>query len=153
MAKSGARLSMFPMRMPHWHTMTVIISALVGSPDADDLANGCRNGMMSSLAMAWQNGSWIVLLSFWSSRERAQTNESATCRGTAIDYRASLLTCNNLGAPVRLWSPAPSVDSVAPTRITHSLGHAMLATTRRPPILCPNLCQKNTRVQLTDSSY
>lgn len=52
MAKSGARLSMFPINMPHWHTTTVMISALVGSPDADDLANGRRNGMMSSLAIA-----------------------------------------------------------------------------------------------------
>lgn len=52
MAKSGARLSIFPMSIPHWHTMTVMIRALVGSPDAEDLANGCKNGIMSSFAIA-----------------------------------------------------------------------------------------------------
>lgn len=68
MANSGARLSMLPMMMPHWHTATVMISALVGSPVADDLANGCRNGIMSSLAMACGSEGHVVM-KFYAERD------------------------------------------------------------------------------------
>ena len=41
--------------------------------------------------------------------------------------------------PVRLCNPAPRVDRNEPIRITHSFGHASLATTNPPCILSPNL--------------
>lgn len=88
-----------PKRIPPWQIMTVKSRARVGSPRFEDTANGARNGMTSSLAMA----------------------------------------CSRRGAPVRLCSPAPSVDRNEPIRITHSLGHAMLATTSLPPMEAPNL--------------
>lgn len=78
---------------------TVNINALVGSPRLDDTANGLKNGIVSSLAMA----------------------------------------CSKRGAPVKLCSPAPNVDKNDPIKITHSFGHAMLATTNLPPIDAPNL--------------
>ena len=46
---------------------------------------------------------------------------------------------SSLGAPVRDWSPAPMVESREPTSTTLGWGHAMLPTTREPPILSPNL--------------
>lgn len=52
---------------------------------------------------------------------------------------SSVLTWRRRGAPVKLWSPAPSVDKKDPIKITHSFGHAMLATTSLPPIDWPNL--------------
>lgn len=48
-------------------------------------------------------------------------------------------TCNKRGAPVKLCKPAPNVDKKDPIKMTHSLGHAMFATTSLPPIDCPNL--------------
>lgn len=41
-----------PKRIPPWQIMTVKIRARVGSPRFDDTANGRKNGMTSSLAMA-----------------------------------------------------------------------------------------------------
>lgn len=81
------------------------MSALVGSPRFDDTANGAKNGITSSLAMA----------------------------------------CKSRGAPVKLCRPAPSVDKNEPTKMTHSLGHAMFATTNRPPIDAPNLWKQIKR--------
>ncbi len=43
-------------------------------------------------------------------------------------------------SPVKLWSPAPTVDRKDPMRITHGEGHARFATTKPPSILSPNLC-------------
>lgn len=85
--------------MPHWQMTRVSKRARKGSPRFDDTANGRRNGITSSRAIA----------------------------------------CNRRGAPVKLCRPAPRVDKQEPTRITHSLGHAILATTKRPPIDEPNL--------------
>lgn len=75
------------------------MSARVGSPRFEETANGLKNGITSSLAMA----------------------------------------CNKRGAPVKLCRPAPSVDRNEPTKITHSFGHAIFATTNFPPIDAPNL--------------
>lgn len=88
-----------PKRIPPWQMKTVNINALVGSPRLDDTANGLKNGIVSSLAMA----------------------------------------CSKRGAPVKLCNPAPNVDRNDPINITHSLGHAMFATTNLPPIEAPNL--------------
>ena len=46
---------------------------------------------------------------------------------------------------MRLCRPAPVVAMKLPIKITHSLGHAKLATTKLPPMLCPNLCYNSTR--------
>lgn len=89
--------------MPHWHIKTVSISARVGSPLLEDTANGCKNGMMPSFAMA----------------------------------------CSKRGAPVSDCKPAPNVERNDPIRITHWLGHAMLATTNFPPMETPNLKKEN----------
>lgn len=90
-----------PNKMPDWQINNVKISARVGSPRFEDTANGCNNGITSSLAIAW----------------------------------------SNLGAPVKLWRPAPSVDKNEPIKMTHSFGHAIFATTNLPPIECPSLTQ------------
>lgn len=97
-----------PNRIPPWQIKTVKIRARVGSPRLEDTANGLRNGMTSSFAMA----------------------------------------CSKRGAPVKLCSPAPSVDKNEPTRMTHSLGHAILATTNFPPIDAPNLYAIHDKGQL-----
>lgn len=88
-----------PNKIPHWQIHNVKIRARVGSPRFDDTANGLKNGITSSLAIA----------------------------------------CNKRGAPVKLCRPAPNVDRNEPNRITHSFGHAILATTNFPPIDAPNL--------------
>lgn len=54
------------------------------------------------------------------------------------------IACNNLGAPVNDWRPAPRVDKNEPINITHWLGQAIFATTNFPPIDTPNLQQKLT---------
>lgn len=36
------------------------------------------------------------------------------------------------GAPVKLWSAAPSVDSITPTCTTHGTGHAIVAVNNLP---------------------
>lgn len=41
-----------PNRIPHWQMHSVSINALVGSPRFDDTANGWRNGIIWSLAIA-----------------------------------------------------------------------------------------------------
>lgn len=56
------------------------------------------------------------------------------------------LTCSKRGAPVKLWSPAPSVERKDPIKITHSLGHAMFATTSLPPIDWPNLIARISHI-------
>lgn len=91
--------------MPHWQMQSVRMSARVGSPRFDETANGLKNGITSSLAIAW----------------------------------------SNRGAPVKLCKPAPNVDKNDPINITHSFGHAILATTSFPPIDAPNL-KKNKNV-------
>ena len=46
---------------------------------------------------------------------------------------------------MRLCRPAPVVAMKLPIKMTHSFGHAKLATTKLPPTLCPNLyCKKAT---------
>lgn len=92
-----------PSKMPPWQMKSVRMRARVGSPRLEETANGLRNGMTSSLAMA----------------------------------------CSSRGAPVKLCSPAPNVDKNEPTRITHSFGQAMLATTNLPPMDAPNLYEIN----------
>lgn len=47
--------------------------------------------------------------------------------------------------PVRLWRPAPRVDKNEPIKITHSFGHASLATTKPPLMLSPNLQYEKSR--------
>lgn len=39
--------------MPHWQMHSVSIKALVGSPRLDDTENGAKNGIIPSLAIAW----------------------------------------------------------------------------------------------------
>jgi hypothetical protein len=47
---------------------------------------------------------------------------------------------------MRLCRPAPVVAMKLPIKMTHSFGHAKLATTKLPPTLCPNLyCNKEKR--------
>lgn len=41
-----------PNKMPDWQMSNVKISARVGSPRFEDTANGCSNGITSSLAIA-----------------------------------------------------------------------------------------------------
>lgn len=63
-----------------------------------------------------------------------------TANGLKNGTTSSLaIACNNRGAPVKLCKPAPSVDKNEPIKITHSFGHAILATTNLPPIEAPNL--------------
>lgn len=83
--------------------VTVSPKALTGSPLADWMRNGARNGIIPSVAMAW----------------------------------------SSLGAPVNDWSPAPMVDNKEPISTTFGCGQAMLATTKLPPILSPNLGKQN----------
>ena len=52
MARSGAKKSTFPSKIPPWHMISVAIKARVGSPRDDDTANGAKNGTIPSLAMA-----------------------------------------------------------------------------------------------------
>lgn len=92
---------------------TVKIKALVGSPLFDETANGWRNGMIPSFAIAW----------------------------------------SNLGAPVKLWRPAPKVDKNEPIKMTQWFGQAMLATTSFPPIDCPNLKKTFTIKIKENKSY
>ena len=40
---------------------------------------------------------------------------------------------------MRDWRPAPMVERSEPTSTTLGCGHAMLPTTRLPPMLSPNL--------------
>lgn len=84
---------------------SVRTNARDGSPRFDDTANGLKNGMTSSRAMA----------------------------------------CNRRGAPVKLCKPAPRVDKNEPTKMTHSFGHAIFATTNFPPIDAPNLQNERKR--------
>lgn len=79
MDRSGANRSTLPKRMPHWQMHIVRMRARVGSPRLEETANGARNGIMLSLAMA----------------------------------------CSSRGAPVKLCSPAPSVERKDPIRMTH----------------------------------
>lgn len=110
-----------PNKMPHWHIQMVRIRARVGSPRLDDTANGWMNGMMPSFAMACRG--FLIY-----------------CQVNGCDYDCVLIpTWSRRGAPVKLWSPAPSVDRNDPIKITHSFGHAMFATTSLPPIDWPNL--------------
>lgn len=63
-----------------------------------------------------------------------------TANGCNSGITSSLaIAWSNLGAPVKLWRPAPSVDRNEPIKMTHSFGHAIFATTNRPPIECPSL--------------
>lgn len=55
MASSGARKSTLPSKIPHWQMNNVANKARVGSPRDEDTANGLRNGMIPSLAMACKN--------------------------------------------------------------------------------------------------
>lgn len=41
-----------PNKIPHWQMHKVKMSALVGSPRFDETANGLKNGITSSLAIA-----------------------------------------------------------------------------------------------------
>lgn len=99
--KRRAEQRILPNRMPDWHMTNVNMSARVGSPRLDDTANGRKNGITSSLAIAW----------------------------------------SSLGAPVKLCRPAPIVDNNEPIKMTHSFGHAILATINLPPIDAPNLLE------------
>lgn len=40
------------------------------------------------------------------------------------------MACNNRGAPVRLWRPAPHVEKKEPTTMTQGEGQAKVPTTR-----------------------
>lgn len=63
-----------------------------------------------------------------------------TAKGLRNGMTSSLaMACSKRGAPVKLCKPAPKVDRKEPIRMTHSLGHAILATTSLPPIDAPNL--------------
>lgn len=55
MASNGARKSTLPNRIPHWEMHKVISKARVGSPRDEDTANGLRNGIIPSFAMACNN--------------------------------------------------------------------------------------------------
>lgn len=44
-----------PSKIPHWQIRIVKIRARVGSPRFDETANGARNGITSSLAIACNN--------------------------------------------------------------------------------------------------
>lgn len=61
------------------------------------------------------------------------------------------IACSKRGAPVKLCRPAPSVDKNDPINMTHSFGHAILATTNFPPIDAPNLmCAANNNYKMND---
>ncbi len=52
------------------------------------------------------------------------------------------MACRRRGAPVRDCRPAPTVDRNEPIRTTHSVGHAIRAASKPPPILSPYLGSK-----------
>ena len=63
-----------------------------------------------------------------------------TEKGFRIGTKLSLeMAYNKRGAEIKLCNPAPVVARKEPIKIAHSLGQAKLATTKRPPILTPNL--------------
>lgn len=43
-----------PRRIPHWQITIVNSKALTGSPRLDETANGDKNGIIPSLAIAWK---------------------------------------------------------------------------------------------------
>lgn len=49
------------------------------------------------------------------------------------------------GAPVKLCSPAPTVDRNEPISTTHSVGKAISAANRPPSILSPNLRERRPK--------
>lgn len=49
------------------------------------------------------------------------------------------IACSSLGAPVRLWRPAPHVEKKEPITMTHGEGHAKVPMTRFPLTPSPNL--------------
>ena len=49
------------------------------------------------------------------------------------------IACRRRGAPVRLCSPAPTVDRKEPMRTTHSDGQHISAASSLPPMLSPYL--------------
>lgn len=75
---------------------------------------------------------------------KGSPRDDETANGLKKGITSSLaIACSSLGAPVKLCKPAPKVDKNDPIRITHSLGHAILATTNFPPMDAPNLIKNN----------
>jgi hypothetical protein len=54
------------------------------------------------------------------------------------------IACSSLGAPVRLWSPAPHVEKKEPITITQGDGQDKVPTTKLPFTASPNLEKKST---------
>lgn len=66
----------------------------------------------------------------------ADSVEKPLSIGTRLSFE---MAYKRRGAEMRLCRPAPVVAMKLPMRMAHSFGHARLATTKRPPMLCPNL--------------
>lgn len=66
----------------------------------------------------------------------AESVEKPLSMGTKLSLE---MAYRRRGAEMRLCRPAPVVAMKLPMRMAHSLGQARLATTKRPPMLWPNL--------------